>query len=79
MSDKDIAYFILKRLDILIEYQIFTFSNLIQISVFSGICHLFIDRISIDLNIENSKICLPIMLGVSFSGGKKSLKGNIHF
>ncbi len=56
-----------------------TFFNLIQISVFLDICNLFINWISIDLNIKNSKICLPIMLGASFFGGKKSLKRNIHF
>jgi hypothetical protein len=45
--------------------------------MFLDIHHLFINKISIDLDVKNSKICLPIMLGASFFfWGEKSLKGN---
>jgi hypothetical protein len=40
------------------------------------ICYLFISQISTDPDIKNSKIHLPIMLGVSFFWIKKSPKGN---
>jgi hypothetical protein len=78
--DKYITFYFKKNLDILTGYQIFIFFNLTQISVFLDIRLLFINRISIDLDIKNSKICLPIILGPSlFLWGKKSPKGNILF
>jgi hypothetical protein len=77
---KILHFYLKKNLDILIGYQIFTFFNLTHISFFLDIRHLFINRISIDLDIKNSKTCLPIMLGASlFLWGKNFPKGNILF
>jgi hypothetical protein len=48
--------------------------------MFLDIHHLFINKISIDLDVKNSKNCLPIMLGASFFfWGEKFPKGNILF
>jgi hypothetical protein len=48
--------------------------------MFLDIHLLFINWILTNPNIKNSKIRLPIMLGVNlFSGGKKSSKSNIIF
>jgi len=45
-----------------------------------NVFRLFISWISADLDIKNSKICLPIMQGANlFLLSKKSPKGNILF
>jgi len=77
----NILHFYLKNNSyILIGYQIFTFFNLTHISFFLDIRRLFINRISIDSDIKNSKNCFPIILGASlFLRGKKSPKGNILY
>jgi hypothetical protein len=56
------SYF-LKNLNILIGYQNFKFFNLTQISVSLAIWCLFINRISIDSNIKNSKNLLVNYVG----------------
>jgi hypothetical protein len=77
---KILHFYFKKNLDILIRCQIFAFFNLIHISFFLDIHCLFVNRISIDSDIKNSNICLPIMLGASlFLWGKKSPKGSILF
>jgi hypothetical protein len=59
-------FYLFLNSNILVKYQIFTFKNLSQISIFLDICDLFITQISINLDIKHLKICLPIMLGASF-------------
>jgi hypothetical protein len=74
-----ILYFLfLKNLDILVRYQIFTFFNLTQISMFLGIYHLFI--ILLDSNINFLNINSTNYVGCQIiSWGKKSSKDNILF
>jgi hypothetical protein len=68
-----------KNLDILTGYQIFTFFNLTKISLFLDIHLLFINRISIDLDIKNSKNCLPIILGASLFLLGQKISQRRHF
>jgi hypothetical protein len=78
--DKDITFLFQKYFrypDRISKFHIFQSDSDISVS---NIRLLFINRISIDLDIKNSKIILPIILGASpFLWGKKSPKGNILF
>jgi hypothetical protein len=79
--DKDITILFIKNLDILTEYQVFTFFNLTHISVFLDIRLLFINRISIYLDIKKIQkfACHLSWVLVSFFGAKNLPKVTFFF
>jgi len=58
------------------DFHIF---NPTWVSKFPDICHLFISRILVDLDIKNSNICLWIMLGASLFFGDLQTATSLFF